>query len=172
MKKSVCIKKCNIACACCRIPEKDRSDTAAGVVRRQYTVYVFPIFLLYLGEHGNDILFRPAFLLFGCSRSGRSGGNGWCRCDILMSAAGYTQNTNRCQKEDQAFLHRKTSNISFCGVWEMCFFRQKKRRARKGGSALRPLACCYFIMIGIDSKNGCPGFVLRGSQCYAVFKMP
>lgn len=54
----------------------------------------------------------------------------------------------------------------------MCFFRQKKRRARKGGSALRLLACCYFIMIGIDSKNGCPGFVLRGSQYYAVFKMP
>lgn len=26
----------------------------------------------------------------------------------------------------------------------MCLFRQKKRRARKGGSALRHLACCYF----------------------------
>ena len=28
----------------------------------------------------------------------------------------------------------------------MCFFRQKKRRARKGGSALRLLACCYLIV--------------------------
>lgn len=28
----------------------------------------------------------------------------------------------------------------------MCFFRQKKRRARKDGSAPRLLACCYLIV--------------------------
>lgn len=28
----------------------------------------------------------------------------------------------------------------------MCFFRQKKRRARQSGSAPRLLACCYFMV--------------------------
>ena len=107
--ESVRIKKRNIARFPLSIPEKHRSNAAAGMVRHQLTVNVFPIRFFHFGKHRYDIFLRPVLLLFRCILNGRTGRICCVRRSTLSAASGYSPNANCHQNENQASFHMDVS---------------------------------------------------------------